>query len=545
MSVTSGPTVGISYPSEASGFHGDYVRGRPAALAFLPRHPSHEDDWETRLAEVLDRPPASDVWRRAAADAECLGADDASVANANALAKGRVLCVTTGQQPGLFLGPLYSIYKAMTAVALARRLSEKTGTLTVPVFWNAADDSDFGEVGSAFLAGEDFRLAQVKLDGGDLPAGGMVGHLSIDGTRQALADAHDVLHNRPAELAIRKHLERAMELASDHGELTTALLYDLLRGTGIVIVDGRWPELRTAAAPLFERYAGQRERIAEAVNAQGKALEDAGYRARITEASAEHALFEIKDVRRLPFGGDDGELARRIADAPETLSPNVLLRPVVQDALFPNVATVGGPGEISYHAQLTPVYERLDVSMPILFPRFEATILPPRLQDLAERRGAPLEDFVRDFDGTMKATASAALPADLREGLEELEATLATRIGILRERAIDFEPKLGGSVDEVERRVREALRKLEEKAAKAAKAEEKKHDPAIGAYREFLRPRGVPQERVLSALALFLESTVHPLECLEGALTEHLEASRDARPLHWLLPLHGCGGEGA
>lgn len=543
MTVSTGPGAAIACPSGASGFHGDYVRGVEGALAFVPRRHARDEDWTERVDEVLSRPPAAEVWQRAAEDAARLGADGISVGNASALAEGNVLCVTTGQQPGLFLGPLYTIYKAMTAVALARRLQENSGHRVVPVFWNAADDSDFGEVGNAFLADDDFRLTRLSLPGEDLPAGGMVGNLGVGGTRRALEEASAVLSDRPSGRAIREHLQGAIDRAADHGELTTALLYDLLRGTGVVLVDGRWPELRRTAAPMFAEYARRRGEITSALRETGAALEAAGYVARISEASSDHALFELVDGVRRPFPGDDTELARRAESAPETLSPNVVLRPLLQDTLLPNVATVGGPGEISYHAQLTGVYRLMGQGMPILFPRFEATLVPPGVYELSRRRAGRVEDFVRDFDAAMKDTSDGALPADLREALERLERGLDDAMTRVREEAVRFDDRLAGSVDDSRRRIAEALGKLREKAAKSVRSADVQRDPGIASYREFLRPRGVPQERVLCALALFLESTSHPLECLDDALSEHLQAAHDHRPVHWLLPLHGCREE--
>jgi bacillithiol biosynthesis cysteine-adding enzyme BshC len=532
MTVSTGSPAARATPSTAEGFHGDWMHGREPAVGFLPRHPSREADWTARVHALAGRPPASAVWARARADAERLGAGAATLRNADALADGSALCVATGQQPGLFLGPLYSLYKAMTAVVLARDLQARLDRPVVPVFWNAADDSDFGEVAQAHLAGDDFRLVRVSLDGGELPAGGMVGNLSVDGTRAALAAA-------PAAAGLRA-LERALDRAADHGELAAALLYDLLGETGLVIVDGRWRELRQEASSLFVRYAGKRAEVTEAVNAAGARLKAAGYRARISPESADHALFILRDGIRLPFPEDDTALARAAAEAPESLSPNVVLRPLVQDSLLPNLATVGGPGEISYHAQLAPVYECLDVDMPVLFPRFEATLVPSGVVDLVSRRGGALEDFVRDFDAAMQATADAALPAPLRGALADLDAAVADRLDALRTEAESFDGKLVGTVDDAGKRIADATGKIRQKLAKAARATEAERDPNLGAYREFLRPRGVPQERVLSALSLFLESTTHPLDCLAEPLARHLESARAGRPEHWLLPLGGC-----
>jgi bacillithiol biosynthesis cysteine-adding enzyme BshC len=546
MSLTVSARAPVSVAPIADGFPGAWLRGDPKARPFLPRHPSVEGDWTARIDEVARTAPAVEVWERARACGERLGASSESTSNARALADGSTLCVTAGQQPGLFLGPLYTVYKAMTAVALARSLAARADRTVVPVFWNAADDSDFDEIGSAVLPDPDFRLTKHSLAGGDLAAGGMVGDLSTDGTARAVEEARELLRGRSAGEAILRHLDGAVSRAKDHGEIATALLYDLFRGTGLVVVDGRWPELRRAAAPLFERYAKQREAIGRAVMSAGAYLEESGYRAPIAEVSTHSALFELRSGRRHQFEGTTDELLKRIREAPETLSPNVMLRPVVQDSLFPNVATVGGPGEVSYHAQLSPNYEALGVSMAILFPRFEATLVPRGVYELAERRGASVEAFVLDFDAAMKKTAPRALPEALKVALDSFEARGVGDADRLREEAASFDAGLTGAVDEALQRAQDAVRKLRGKAAGAARAAEKRRDPSVKHYREFLRPRGVPQERVLSALTLFLETIGSPLDCLEEALARHVEAARDGRPGHWLLDFGGCrDGEAA
>ena len=544
MTPTTSSRAPHPIPSQATGFHGDFLRGVPQALAFLPRHLSDDSDWESRVDLARRTPAARGVWERAARDAERLGADVPTLDNVERLAGGSVLCVTTGQQPGLFLGPLYTVYKAMTALALARRVEQRTGVTTVPVFWSAADDSDFGEVGTAFLPDDDCGLTRHALEGLDLAAGGMIGDLDKSGTASALNDVRAGLERRVSGARLLAHLDRALDLAADHGEVATALLYDLFRGTGLVIVDGRWPELRTAAAGLFRRYAEERERVATLVRTAGRGLEAAGYRPRISDASTNSALFDSSTGRRVSFEGSSADLIDRIERDPTSLSPNVVLRPLVQDSLFPNVATVGGPGEISYQAQLAPVYEALGVDMPILFPRFEATLVPDGVYELAQRREEPLEAFVEDFDRTMKRSASRVLPAELREAIDGFERSVAEHAASLGDRAAAFDADLVGPVDQAVRRATDAIEKLREKAAAAARAHETKRDPAIKAYREFLRPRGVPQERVLSALTLFLESEAHPLDCLEEPLVQHLEAARAGAPVHWLLDFRGCASGG-
>jgi bacillithiol biosynthesis cysteine-adding enzyme BshC len=508
-------------PPDGVGFAADWALARASAMSFLPRHPTRAPAWSERIAEVARLEPARDALQRAQETAVRLGADAIGIAAAGALAQGEAICVVTGQQPGLFGGPLYSLYKAWTGVALARRLESRFGRHVVPVFWNAADDSDFAEIASAVLPDPSGRLVRYALDGGDLPSGGMVGDLGTAGTARAIARAEPDLRGWPEWPRFAERVGDALSRADDHGECAAAMLYALLPGTGLVVIDARWPELRRAAAPLLRRYADRRDEAGACVREAGARLEAAGYGIRIAHGSTEQALFDSRDGRRLPFAGDDDELRRRIDSAPETLSPNVMLRPLVQDSLLPNVATVAGPGEVAYHAQLAPLYERLGVDAPVLFPRFEATLVPQGVVDLAERHGADVVDLVRQFDATMKETASRALPAPLREALDALDRRLDESASAARDASAVFDDSLIAAVDDMVRRCRDANARLREKAVQAARAAETRRDPALRHYRELLRPRGLPQERVLAALTVAL---VGIPDGWESAVNDHVES---------------------
>ncbi len=524
---------------EAGGFAADWAAAKPGAVAWMPRHPATPAAWTSRVEELRDAAVPAAVAERIRADAARLGADAAALAAADALARPGALCVVTGQQPGLLLGPLFTLHKAWTAVALARRLEARTGRRTVPVFWSAGDDSDFAEIASAVLPESTGKLARFALGGGDLPAGGMVGELGTDGSARVLADAEPLLREWPGGGALRTLAARALERAGDHGELAAAWLYALLPDTGLVVVDGRRAELRHAAAPLFERYAASRAAVGEAVRETGRRLEAAGYRARITDPSTDQALFDARDGRRLPFAGDDAALAERARTAPGTLSPNVLLRPLVQDTVFPNVATIAGPGEVAYHAQLAGAYARLGVGMPVLFPRFEATWVPEGLLELARRRDIPVADLVRDFDATLRASAPASLPAPLRGALEAVESRVAEAAAAAGRAAREFDASLADAAADTERRCREAIDRLRDKAAAVARAAEARRDPALRHYRGLVRPRDLPQERVVSAALAVLAGIP---EGAEDAVRDHVEQVESGRTAHWLLPIRLPGG---
>lgn len=538
--MTRTPLSGVSPASpEPGGFAADWAAAVPGATLWMPRHPAAASAWTGRLDELRATVVPASIVARMRAHAAKLGADGSALASVEALAAPGTLCVATGQQPGLLLGPLFTLHKAWTAVALARRIEARTGRRTVPLFWSAGDDSDFAEIASAVVPEAGGRLARFTLGGGELPAGGMVGDLGTDGTARALADAEPILREWPGGAALIALAARALDRASDHGELAAAWLHALLPGSGLVVVDGRWAELRREASALFERYAARRADVGQAVRDAGRRLEAEGYRARITDASTEQALFDARDGRRLPFAGDDRELAGRARGAPETLSPNVLLRPLVQDLLFPNVATIAGPGEVAYHAQLAGAYPRLGVGMPVLYPRFEATWVPDGVFELARRRDVPVADLVRDLDGTLRASAAASLSPALRAALDGLEARLGEAMDAARRAATDFDPPLADAAAEAERRCREACERLRERCGQAARTAEARRDPALKHYRELLRPRGIPQERVVSAVLAVLAAVP---DGAEDAVRDHTEQVESGRTSHWLLPLHLPGG---
>jgi uncharacterized protein YllA (UPF0747 family) len=206
------------------------------------------------------------------------------------------------------------------------------------------------------------------------------------------------------------------------------------------------------------------------------------------------------------------------------------------------VATVGGPSEIAYHAQLSAEYRLLGVPLPVLFPRLAATLVPRGVIELSARRNEPVASFVDDFDRAMRLTGDRIVPEPLRRAMDALERSMNDGLDRVGREAEPFDAKLAASLPDVRRRVGDTLGRLREKTAAAARAAEARRDPAVNLYREFLKPRGIAQERVLSALALFLESGTHPLESRREVLALHFESVRRGELRHWLLDLHESEG---
>ncbi len=442
------------------------------------------------------------------------------------------------------MGPLYAMYKAMTAIRLAAFLAARWSRPVVPVFWVAGDDSDFAEIASAYVPREDRSIEKCSLAGGSLPAGGMVGDLSAQETLGALAADRERWAATPSGAELVRALERAGTRGRDLGEIAAALLYEWLGASGLVVIDGRWEELRRGAKDVFARFAEDRAQVEAAVSGAGEALQAAGYTPRLSDVQTRGGLFTIDAGRRLPFEGDDAALAARAREHPESLSPSVVLRPIVQDHLLPNVATVAGPSEIAYHAQIAPAYRLLGAEPAVLVPRFEATLVPSGVATLAERRALAVDELVRDFDGAMRKSAWRAVPSEVGERVVALERALEREGALLDGASREFSPRLEGAFEQTRKRIAEGIARFREKVEDAARDAERRRDPHLRHYREFLAPFGQPQERVLSSVTLVLEGGPAVAERFFGLVDRHLEGVLAQDPAHWLVELESLSGTG-
>jgi bacillithiol biosynthesis cysteine-adding enzyme BshC len=484
---------------------------------------------------AVDRGP---LWESVVSSARRLGAPRAAIEAADALRSGAV-AVVTGQQPGLLGGPVFTLYKAATAVALARELATLLGEPVVPVFWAATDDSDFAEVAGATVAASDLALDEVALDPALSERDLMVGHLPASA-------------GQPARLALTsgRGAGRASELAGpiwerggDWGEGFAACLYQLLGSYGLVLVDAREPALRELARPLIGRYLEDPRGFAAAVGEGGEALEGAGLGRQLGAFAASHPLFhEVPPRRRRLAAGGEGDqsfvrAARAILAGEEEgrLWPGVALRPLVIDRVLPSVARVLGPAEVTYMAQLAPAYRRLGVAQPPAVPRLTATLVPPAAVEVAAAAGAGLGAFLADPSATLRRYYEQELPPAAEEALARLENGQRAGFAAAREALAELGRGLDELVDSVARKVDFQLRRLRETAVKREKSRRESADPRLRHLSSFLRPDQGLQERrlaLLAALALGGDELVATV--LERAESD-LQAIRDGRSYHHLI----------
>ncbi len=429
------------------------------------------------LVEILDRQNRS------------LGSAEPTFANLRRLANPGTFAVVTGQQVGLFSGPVFTLYKALTAVRLAQHLS-KQGIETVPIFWLATEDHDLEEVASTtILDGEGNRVELA--DAGERPAPrSSVGYAKLtQAVTAALAQAESTLSQSPGsgpgEEEFRDRLLRDLrdtyQPGVTWGRAFGAFLTRLFSRWGVVMIDPLDEAVHQLAAPVYERALVQAADLRSRLRSRSEDLVKAGYHAQVYVGDDSTLLFIEEEGNRVPvheragsFSLDGGkeaglaELAAIARERPLRYSPNALLRPVVQDFLFPTIAYVAGPSELAYWAQSHAIYPEFGRPLPVVFPRAAFTLVDRRSQKLLEKYRLKLEDVWQGEEHLGRRIAAVAFAEGWSERLDQSEQDLAALLARLRSDVETLDPSLLDTLKHAEEKMKFQMEKLRGKITRAA-----------------------------------------------------------------------------
>jgi bacillithiol biosynthesis cysteine-adding enzyme BshC len=508
-------------------FQYDKVEGfyahRPHSQAVLEHARTLEFPAErrARVADVLEK--QNRRW----------GASESAMASIEKFRQGAVACIS-GQQVGVFGGPFYSVLKAVSALQMAEELSAQ-GVAAIPVFWLATEDHDLEEIASVTMpvGCELEKLTSTDQTGSDAP----VGRLPLQAQIEAMVEkATQVLGPGWVSDALRD----SYRVGESYGSAFARLFTRILAGTGMVLVDPLDDELHAVAQPLFTAAAERAEELDQALLERGKALHKAGYHEQVRVTPESTLLFSLEGNRRtvLHLAGDGfmlgaqrvsrGEVLERIAAHPEQFSANVLLRPVVQDYLFPTAVYFGGPAEIAYFAQAGVVYEKLLGRTTPVMPRLSATIVNPAMSDLLARYRLSFSDLFHGSERVCELLASRALAPGLRDALGRTKEMLQSHLEELRAELRKLDPTL---VDSAARSERKMLYQLSKIGSKAARAELRQNKPITkDAHRVLIElfPHKELQERVLPGIYFLAQYG-------PGLITELKKAAAPQCPGHQII----------
>jgi bacillithiol synthase len=437
-----------------------------------------------------------------------------AAAQARQLAAEETVAVVTGQQPGLFGGPLYVLYKALAAVKVAGLLQARRGQPVVPVFWVASDDHDFAEVRSTAVLDESGQIHTLRYEPRREPAGQPASRIVLDDTITALVEElgrclPPGMHREALVARVGQCYHPGATLAGAFARLLSSLLPDL------VVLEPASADLKVLMVPVLAREILEESPTSRLAQQVGASLLAAGYHQQVPVRPGFLNLFVVMESERRGLAARDGmvevrslgrrmpatEAARLLEASPADWSPGVLLRPLAQDHLLPTAAYVGGPAEIAYHAQIGPSYPYFGIPRPALVPRPSMTLVEPAPARALEAEGLGLPDLQADPEGILARWAREAHP--------EVEAAFArTREAVEREMVAvektlgDLDPTLIAAADAARGRALHQVEALHEKAARALKKRDQSRADRLRRTRDALLPGGSFQERGLGMVWL-------------------------------------------
>lgn len=460
----------------------DFLTYSPSVQPFYPCRPhfsqwmkeeaariSYDSSRRERVAAILERQNKS--W----------DASPRTVANLDRLRKGAA-AVVTGQQVGLFGGPMFAIYKALTAVKLAEEATA-AGIDTVPVFWLATYDHDLAEVNHVSIPGPEGAPQVFTTTSHDVPGAPVTAVRLGDDIPQLVEEAANLLGDSEATQVLRETYRTGESLGTSFARFYARIFADF----GVILLDASDANLDRVAEPIFRASIERSEELATALLTRGDALEAAGYHQQVKVTSSSVLLFTMRDGARTPIhrrgsgnstefviGTDasaeklsQAELISRIQSNPENFSPNVLLRPIVEDYLLPTLAYTGGAAETAYFAQAGAVYEALLGRVTPIVPRFSATIVEPKMQRLVERHGIAVSDIFAGPDGLRRQLAANSLPEDLLSALEAARKSLESHLSIVKEKLEKLDRTLVDAAETTRSKIEYQLERLQTQAARA------------------------------------------------------------------------------
>lgn len=485
-----------------------------APFGWYVARPRSPEEWRARAERT--RGSVATGWRDRIAGA--LGDSSGRAAERlSRVVEGQGIVVTTGQQPGLFGGPVYTWSKALSALALADVIEAETGIPAAPLFWAATDDGDFAE-GSYTMLARSGGVDRVSIASG-MPAGTRVADIPLPDMHSAIEQLVRACGSA-ADGRIVEFVRAAYAPPATVGGAYVALLRALLEPLGISVLDAAHDAVSRAAHPVLIRALHERERVARDLAARSAALAAAGHAPQVAALDHLTLVFERRSGPRERIARAHGAVAAAHAE-PGALSPNVLLRPVVERSLMPTVAYVAGPGEIAYFAQVSAVAGALGADPPLAVPRWSATLIEPHIAGILERYRLRTDDFA-DPHAVETRLAREAWPGGVARAMEQLRRDLAERLAAVRSslREMDGLP-LSASVDGTGRALEWRLSRLERRINAAVKAREATLMHDLATARGFLFPGGNRQERALNLIPMLSRHGAGLLEDMLASATTH------------------------
>jgi bacillithiol synthase len=514
----------------------DYLKDPVALRQFYPSAVRFHHELQQRVPDVLNayRVDRGRVCDALAAMNQRWGAGEETLKNIEQLREADCIAVVSGQQAGLFTGPLYTVYKALSAVKLAGCLQQRN-TKAVPVFWIAAEDHDFAEVAKAELIGRDCQLKSVGVSEALHREGQPVGHVKLDDSISTVVDElFELLPASEFAADMKALVKNAWEPGRGYVESFATMMTALLGRYGLIFLDPLDPALKQLAAPLYSEAASRAPEIATALEQRSAELERAGYHAQVLatansfplflhdEEGRRHAVVRVGSGKYRTKASEQEytaeELGTLAQEQPERFSPNVTLRAVVQDYLLPTIAYYGGAAEIAYFAQTAEVYRVLERPATPILPRSSLTMIEHHTGRLLERYDLTLADFFEGLDPVIKRVVEEHLAADSAKVFADAEQNMNHELDRLRQELQIIDPTLASALETGRKKINYQLDGLKQRFVRAQMTRDEAAHRQLQRAFDQVYPNKDLQERHINITSLLARHGTYVIEWIFNAI---------------------------
>jgi bacillithiol biosynthesis cysteine-adding enzyme BshC len=453
--------------------------------------------------------------------------------NIDKLKENNTVAVVTGQQPSIFTGPLYAIYKTLTAIKLARHLNKTFNISTVPIFWNASEDHDFREARHVEFVNRDNRVISLLYE----PQADIEGKSIFDiPLESSLTFLIDLLEGDTEESEFKSYLvdllRNSLGRCYSLADWFSHLLQALFNPYGLIILDAHLPPCRQLSRPVIGREIKTPLRSSRLINEAGVQLRSLGYHQQVERKEDDVNFFFYAQgrrnkvryrqgrfvVERIGLEYNQTEMLDMLAQEPQRFSASALLRPLVQDHILPTIAYVGGPGEIAYFAQMRNVYSFFDLVMPIIYPRARALLVEPKVAKVLEKYGLHVDDIRKNRKTLLQMITTQGAPRPVVQACDRKLEVMQMLLDELRREVGQTEPALVDSIDRLKRTIGQEMDKLREKLVLAQQTDLDVAEQQVDKLKANLFPEGREQERILNIFPFLFNYGIQFISHLDKAV---------------------------
>ncbi|MEI8135662.1 MAG: bacillithiol biosynthesis cysteine-adding enzyme BshC [bacterium] len=516
--------MNISHSRQFSKLAVDYITAFNSSPIrnFFPVAPSHDDEsfpellkWRVEQAATPNARSTRQILLKSLRE-QHHAAKSLSVAvenNLKSLESERCLAVVTGQQVGIFGGPLYTVYKALHTIILSKHLKGKHPEYDfVPIFWQETEDHDFEETSFVNLITSQFELRKFSYHPSNDFLKMQVGGIDLE--TQALETLYSEIESSIPKTDFSESVlnlyKDAYRSGKTFAEAQAVLLGTLFSDDGLLVLNANTPELKAQSRSLFAQEINTAPQLSKQLQLSTTELSGNGYHAQIEPQGVN--LFVIDEGRRYKLQQAESgftinakpitasALEQMLVDSPQLFSMNVVMRPLVQDTILPTAAYIAGPGEIAYFAQLSAAYDWAGIKMPAIVPRIGFTIVEDRFDQLLTKYDISAEQYLNDSEEITSNILKSEQEELLATSFDAVHMHIEAELEKLRPHVTATDVTLDQALTSIKGKMLTTLKDFENKSLSAERKKQNTIKTQFEKMRANLLPNGKLQERELSLL---------------------------------------------